>query len=581
MAYIDNETINKIRSNVNIVDVISSYVSLTQKGRNFFGICPFHDDHNPSMSVSPEKQIYTCFSCGASGNVFNFIQDYENISFVEAVQKLALQAGIDLGISVQTKKTKSLSKEHQILNLTQMYYKNNILTEYGLEAIKYLKERDIDEKTIDRFGIGLALNYDTNLTDFLLKKDYKKEDLIEIGLSTGQTDVFKNRIMFPLHDPNGQIVGYSGRVYNDDQQAKYVNSKASHIFKKGEILYNYHLAKDDVRKSKTIILVEGFMDVIRLSINNINNVVALMGTAITSEQVNLLKQLRTKIILCLDNDSAGETATIAAGDQLIEQGLDVSVVRLEKYKDPDDYLINMGKEAFLNNVNQSLSYLDYKIKYLKNNSLGNSEAIANNVNIMIKTIDNIKDPILKNVLIKKVAEEFNVNEDIITSRISYENAVEQKNEQPKKVHIKKIKKTALEQACEAIIYLMVNNVKFIKMYIKQIGYLPIDKYKYLTLEIQSYYNKNKTINLADFLTHIESNEEYKATMASILMDFDDQDVESESIHENEFETYRKIIMNAINQQRIDEYKIELSKSSDPNHKKDILAKIAEIKKKDV
>ncbi len=576
MTYINNEIINQIRSAVNIVDVIGSYVPLTSKGRNFFGVCPFHDDHSPSMSVSPEKQIYTCFSCGASGNVFTFIQDYENISFVEAVQKLSSQTGISLGVDIKDKKQKIESKEYEILNLTQLFYKNNLLTEKGLGALKYLKNRAIDEKIIEKFGIGLAPNEEGTLTNLLIEKGYNLEELLDLGLSSGEYDTFKNRIMFPITNQYGQIVGYSGRIFNNENNAKYVNSKASSTFKKGEILYNYHQVKDNVRKVKYVLLVEGFMDVIRLSINGINNSVALMGTAITDEQINLLKQLRTKVILCLDSDAAGEMATMVAGEQLTERGIITDVIRLEGYKDPDDYLVNKGKEAFLDNVNNASSYLDYKIKYLKNESAGDSEKIAHNVNIMIETINKIKDPILRGVITKKVSEEFGIKEEIINNKLTEE--VKQtivKQEPLQKEKLKKSKKTRIEQACEAILYLMANDIKYINLYIKQIGYLPIDKYKRLALEIQSYHLKNKSINLADFLSYIADNEEYKEIMNNILIDADN------NIHPEEFDAYRGIIMSAINKKRIDEYKDELSKTSDSNHKKDILSKIAEIKKKEV
>jgi len=367
MALIDNEIINQIRNSVNIVDIINEYVPLVPKGRNFFGVCPFHSDHNPSMSVSPERQIYTCFSCGATGNVFTFLQDYEHISFIEAVKKLSLKTGISLGVNISTPKTPKKTKEMEIYNLTQKYYQNNLKTKEGLKAREYLSKRDFSEEIIDKFGIGLALNNLDNLYKLLIGKGYQDNILDEIGLIVNNNDYFRNRIMFPIKDYQGEIVGYSGRVYNNEEAAKYVNSKASYYFKKSEILYNYHLAKDHVRINDSIIVVEGFMDVIRLSTIGINNAVALMGTALTKEQIVLLKRLRCPVILCLDNDEAGLNATMSAGDQLFIEGLEVFVIRLDDYKDPDDYIVNKGEESFRLNLEAKVNYLDFKIKYLKTN----------------------------------------------------------------------------------------------------------------------------------------------------------------------------------------------------------------------
>ena len=463
MALIDNEIINKIRNSINIVDVIGNYVPLSSKGRNFFGVCPFHDDHSPSMSVSPDKQIYTCFSCGATGNVFTFIQDYEHISFLEAVKKISLEVGINIGINIETNKKKNDLVEYNILNLAQKYFVNNLNSSVGLDAIEYLKKRKINNELIEKFGIGLALNENKNLSNFLINKGYSEDLLKMIGLinDDGSYDIFRNRIMFPIHDHLGQIVGYSGRIYHNEDQAKYVNSKSSLIFKKGEILYNYHLAKDEARKNKYVILVEGFMDVIRLSSIGINSAVALMGTALTNDQINLLKQLKTKVIVCLDNDEAGENATLSVGDQLLKAKIETYIIRLSDYKDPDEYISNKDVSDFKLNIDNAMNYLDYKIKYYKNNTKSNdSETNAKNINILIDTINDLSDNVLKEVMINKISLEFSIDINIIKSKLKLSEITTPEKEVVKPIIDPKLNK--IEKSCIAIIYLMASDTKFIK-----------------------------------------------------------------------------------------------------------------------
>ena len=238
MAYISNDVINEIRNKTDIVDVVSKYVNLTKKGKNYIGVCPFHDDHSPSMSVSPEKQIYTCFSCGASGNVFTFVADFEKISFTEAVRLLGEKVGINIGtnISVSNKK----DEYFDIYSTANKFYQNSLFTNLGKNAIEYLDKRHIDKDTIKKFGIGLSIQK-VSLTEYLINKKYSIDKLVDVGLTNENGhDIFINRIMFPIYDLSGNPVAFSGRIYNTKDTAKYVNTKETDKFKKGKILYNYH-----------------------------------------------------------------------------------------------------------------------------------------------------------------------------------------------------------------------------------------------------------------------------------------------------------------------------------------------------
>ena len=376
---ITNELINEIRNKVDIVEIVSNYVPLTNRGKNYFGVCPFHDDHSPSMSVSREKQIYTCFSCGATGNVFTFVSEYEHINFYEAVKLIGSKAGYSLVTrNIHTKKE---DNSLEIYDIACKFYQNNLNTALGKNAQEYLENRKIDKETIKKFKIGLSMSK-TSLTDYLLNKQIKLKDLINLGISNDNgIDLFINRIMFPLYDLEGNVVAFSGRLYNTKDQSKYINTKETNIFKKGNLLYNYHQAKDILKKSEKIIVMEGFMDVIRASTIGINNCVAIMGTAFTKQHANLLRKMTDNIILCFDGDSAGKEATTSAIEVLREIGISPKVISLEENLDPDEYILKYGKDAFKNKIDNPQSSIEFLMKLHKNNKN------LNDINDISKYID--------------------------------------------------------------------------------------------------------------------------------------------------------------------------------------------------
>ena len=254
-----NEEIFEIQRKINIVDVIRDYIPLTKKGKNYFGICPFHDDHNPSMSVSPDKQMYKCFVCGAAGNVFNFVKDYKNINYYEAVKEVANKVGISIDIGTyKPKEDIKFKDQYDIYDLSNKFYQNNLNTNLGKIARNYLTSRDINDDIIKRFQIGLSFS-DNKLTDLLLKKGYSKDLLVKSGIAVinneGKVnDIYRNRIMFPLWDTNGKVIGFSGRIYEGKDQSKYINTMETDIFKKGSLLYNYENARKSVLDKDEIII---------------------------------------------------------------------------------------------------------------------------------------------------------------------------------------------------------------------------------------------------------------------------------------------------------------------------------------
>ena len=335
MSKLSTEEINHICSSVDIVDVISKYIPLIQRGKNFFGVCPFHDDHSPSMSVSKDKQIYKCFSCGATGNVLKFVMDYENISFIEAVKNLADKAGINVNIDLKdVPNTNTINRElYDIYDLSFKFYQNNLNTKEGIPAKEYLLNREINEEIIKEFGIGLSLKSRDTLTKLLLKKGFNINDIDRTGLivknDLGVIDIYCHRIMFPLYNLNGKVVGFSGRVFDGTSPSKYINTRETEIFKKGELLYNYHRAKDECRMKNQVIVMEGFMDVIRAYTVDVKNVVATMGTAVTKNQALLIKKMAKEVILLFDGDEAGAHATMACSNELERIGVIPKAVRLK------------------------------------------------------------------------------------------------------------------------------------------------------------------------------------------------------------------------------------------------------------
>ncbi len=520
MSLISKEVIDEIRTSVDIVDIISSYIPLTQKGKNYFGICPFHDDNNPSMSVSKEKQIYTCFSCGASGNVFKFIMDYENISFVETVKKCADVSGIPLDINVNNKNDFSKNKElYEIYDISTKFYQNNINTSIGKQAKQYLQNRQITDQIIKEFGIGLALKNRKILTQLLINKKYNEKDLIRSGLvisdGANLTDIYYDRIMFPIEDLTGRVVGFSGRLYNGEKNYKYINTKETEIFKKGEILYNYKRAKDSARKKGYVIVMEGFMDVIRAYTIGVDNAIATMGTAVTKNQAMTIKKMSKEVYLCFDGDDAGAKATSSCSDELISIGVNPKIIRLEENLDPDEYIKKYGKEKFLNKIDNPINVMDFKLNYLKKNKdINDSEDLAHYVNQVIKELEKIDDDVLKEITLKKISLESNLDIEFLKERLKQDKNSNNKKEVIKTNKIKK--KNKYDKAQENLVYYMLQNKEVIKIYNKKITYIPDEKLRFLAREISLYYKENNDFSLADFMTSITEHKDMYNTLSNVL-----------------------------------------------------------------
>ena len=515
----DQSIINKIRENIDIVEFIGKYIPLQKRGKNYFGLCPFHSDNNPSLCVSREKQIFKCFVCGEAGNVFNFVMKYENISFMEAVKIV----GNELGISVSTKENNKLSKNkelYDIYELASSFYRNNLLSKEGSDARTYLKNRKLDDNIIKEFGIGLSLNKRDTLIKLLEKKGYKLDILNNLGLASGDVDTYINRIIFPLNDINGKINGFSGRIYHGENTNKYLNTKETPIFKKGENIYNYYRAKEEVRKDKFVIVMEGFMAVIRAYTIGVKNCIALMGTALTKEQILLIKKLSTNIYLCFDGDKAGINATINNGNLFLENNFSVKVISLGEGLDPDDYIIKYGKDKFISLIANAISYKDYRINLLKKGVDFNSpDELSNYINSMLKEIANEKNEIKREILLKNLAKETNVWYNTLEKTLNEFLSKEKEQKVSLNMHIepkKETKKDKYEKNLQELILAMLENKNVITIVNDAHIYIPMECYRTIIREIIYFYEKYGYINIPDFLTYMEEYPDLKIYLNEII-----------------------------------------------------------------
>lgn len=373
----------------NIVEVVSEYVKLKKKGSSYFGLCPFHDDKNPSMSVNAEKKVFNCFSCSTKGNVIYFVSKYENITMEQATIKLAARAGIKID-ERQTAKSARDEKLFKVMNEAYTFYRFYLdSSEEGRKARAYLTARGIDEQTIKDFKIGLAPSHSDYLHQALVKKGINDIDQLELGLVRSDEndafhDIFQNRIMFSVTNQSGQIVGFSGRIYSPSKQAKYINSIENAIFHKGEILYNFDRAALNARKYNKIYLFEGFMDVIAVERAGLTNGVATMGTALTKEHVKLLTSVTKNIVLCFDGDEAGIKAMKRSALMLSQNNITPEAIVLPDNLDPDEYIAKFGEEKFnhyLKNNTKNVYLVLYELAYAKliKNVLSSVETFKNEV----------------------------------------------------------------------------------------------------------------------------------------------------------------------------------------------------------
>lgn len=373
MPYYSDELIEEVRSRNDIVDVIGGYVRLQKKGSTYFGLCPFHNEKTGSFSVSPGKQMYYCFGCGAGGNVFTFLMQYENFTFGEAMQQLADRVGIELPQQEMTSAQKrEADKRARLLEINKeaaMYFYRLLRSPRGQNAYQYFKKRELSDETMQRFGLGYSDQYSDDLYRYLRSKGYDDQILKETGLVTidevrGGHDKFWNRAMFPIMDVHNRVIGFGGRVMGDGEP-KYLNSPETKIFDKSRNLYGLNIARS-TRKNQ-LLLCEGYMDVIALHQAGFTNAVASLGTAFTEQQANLIRRYTDEVLLTYDSDGAGVKAAMRAIPMLRRAGITGKVIHMEPYKDPDEFIKNLGADEFEKRIEEAQNSFFFEIEVTKRN----------------------------------------------------------------------------------------------------------------------------------------------------------------------------------------------------------------------
>lgn len=417
-----SDLLEEIRNRCGVVDIISEYVHLKPAGKGFKGLCPFHEEKTPSFMVSPEKQLFHCFGCGEGGNVFNFLMKYEKLSFFEAVKMLAQKSGVPLPVDEEKENILHKKKErlYKLNNLVANYYRECLFrTNQGKKVINYFKKRGISDTSVEKYKLGYAPSSWDALSNFLKKKGYYYEELIKAGLIKKSKiegkyiDYFRDRIIFPIFNLSGKVIGFGGRVL-DDSLPKYINSPETLVYNKGSNLYNLNFAKEGIRKKNCIIVVEGYTDVLITQQYGFNNIAASLGTALTAKQIDLIKRFTNAVLIAYDADSAGNMATLRSLDLLVKAGLEIKVIDLPQGYDPADFLIKKGSETFQNLINRSLSLIDYKLKILYSKySIKTIEGKVKVVKEILPTLSVMGDEDEVRAQTKKISEELKLSDEAI------------------------------------------------------------------------------------------------------------------------------------------------------------------------
>ncbi len=514
---IDDGLINDVLNHADIVKVISSYLNVTKKGRNYWAVCPFHDDTNPSMSISPERKMFRCFVCGTSGSAISFVQKHEHISFPEALKKVADMSDYhDPRLEDFKKAAKPVDSKKETLlkclNDLTLYYQFALNTEEGYEGLKYFESRHLDDKMRAKYKLGYALKDGKATCEFLQKKGHSMKTIEDVGVATisnnDLTDIYAGRVIFPICDADGNVVGYSARRIGDGPEAKYVNSRETYLFHKSSILYNYHIAKERARIAEYIYVCEGFMDVFALSRIGIDSAVALMGTALSKEHIELLRRLNVEIRLCLDGDEAGQTHMMEASKKLVEAGLNVRIVDNQNSpKDPDEILNQDGEEALRVYLNKLLSRVDFALNYFKNtNPLKTTEQKKKLVQQFIPILLGIKSQLELDTYLRKLAGVTGFEAESIRDLLKeaknnkdYSNPAEAiLNFHPERKVLRR-----LQLAERELLYQMINNSEAVTFYENKVGSFYDEVYRQVANFVVDYVKVNKGVSPIGILASLE------------------------------------------------------------------------------
>lgn len=472
MVRYSDELLDEIKSKNDIVDIVSQYVVLKRAGRNYMGLCPFHKEKSGSFCVSPDKQIFHCFGCGVGGNVFHFISKIENLNFKESVEMLANRAGVELPVSgnfEDDKLAKLKSRVYEVNKCAAEFYHENLYKPTAKPGQEYVKKRHLDNKTLKAFKIGYSGRFNELYTE-LKSKGFTEEEILASCLVNKNPDGkfidrFRNRLMFPIFDTHERVIAFGGRVL-DDSKPKYINSPEDIVYSKGRHLFAFNIARK--YNSKTIIMVEGYMDAVSLHQRGIHNAVASLGTALTEAQGRLLRRSCEKVIIGYDADGAGQAATLRGLEILQNLGCDIRILQIEGAKDPDEFVVKYGPERFQMYVNKAISLVEFKVKMLKKSlDLDNVNDKIKFLNEVAKIVAKVENSMEREVYVDKISLEYKVSKDAIYAEINkllYANSRTEQKLEKKVVPVKSVLIQQDEQPVDVktkrleslVIYLLIN-----------------------------------------------------------------------------------------------------------------------------
>ena len=550
MQRIPEETIEQIRTSNDVVDVISEYVQLTKRGRNWFGLCPFHGEQTPSFSVSQDKQIFHCFGCGAGGNAITFVMDIDNLSFQEAVTKLGSRIGIELEIESQTNETKTLSKDETRMKeahtFAMNYYHHLLLnTEEGEKALLYLEERGFSRELIEQYRIGWSLpNWDA-LTTLLERKGFDLAEMAQSGLLIQKEnkneyfDRFRERIMFPVRDELGHVIAFSGRVLNTEtQDAKYMNSPESPIFQKSKVLYHLDVARPIIRKKHKVIVMEGFMDVMAAAKAGIMNTVATMGTSLTKEHIQKLKRLTDTVTICFDGDAAGFEAAKRAAQLFVQDKMKTEIAILPDQMDPDDYVQKNGAESFEKQIiERPHAYLAFMMMAARRNK--NFQFENDTLQYVQEVLEHFvgnSSPVERDLYIRQLSKETNISEEAIYQqfrKIEGKSLKQQPRQQAptvaQNVPVNRKRVQAIDRAEKLLLAHMLHQVDIVDRLHQEHGlHLFIhDPYEAIFVRLIGFYDKYPQADSHRFLESLEDMELRKLVMEATLTERDPEHANEE------------------------------------------------------
>lgn len=529
MYVINDNVLDEIRDRADIVDLIGEYVDLKKSGSNYMGLCPFHSEKTPSFSVSSSKSIFKCFGCGVGGDVITFVMKRENLSFPEAVEFLADKYNVRLEeYKDENKEARDKrSRLYEINREAALHFLKNFQT--SKKAQLYLSNRMVSAKTIRAYGIGYSKDSWTDLYDHLTSLGYKEDELLELNLISkskngNYIDRFRDRVMFPIINRNNKVIAFGARGFGD-AKPKYLNSQETPIFHKGSNVFNMNIISRESSRER-IILVEGYMDVISLYNSGINYSVASLGTSLTIDQANIIKKMAKDIYICYDSDNAGINATSRAIDIFLQASVKPKIIELDEGLDPDDFIKKYGVEAFENKIKSSISYIEFKIKKLRENfNLKDNEGLSNFTIEAAKIFSSIKNPIERDIFVKDFSKNYNISNLAIENYINYLNRNRVKEAKKEKFKVKRntnvVKSNKTRAQEELLAYSLLDN----------------DIYNYIKKRIEVFYFNNamtravfeeiprffeEEMEVADFLSLLESNRlidnDFKNNILAIIND---------------------------------------------------------------